>query len=516
MGTGTDCYEFRIKLIGDEVRCSYDEPGRLNQDLEGRIDRSHLDTILLLEEWLKRWEWIARMSGASTRLLVPDTFTILGNHLWNLAFADGRVGQKIIEARRIVRRVDRDVRPTTIRVRMSFGRDATDLAALPWEFIRFPGPPPQAAFLLATETNLVLDRYLPDLGLVKQAFRPADGRVRVLFVLSLPVEGRYSDERAGVENLRTALLTRGQTEENPTAVPDVVIEADYIDGWNAAEVGRRLAAFKTGPNPGPVDVVHLISLCRLSSAAKTPELYVGGNQRWTEAEGVVEVLTRDGSNLPQLVVLHLCDSDDEVTEHLEQVAPAFIMAGIPAVLAMQYPMQPQNCWSFVQTFYERLAEGKNVGDAVQLARYDLRQNGVEPAQARQFGIPVLFMQSMVDGSLVRRRVASDSGQPRAGVIPSSLPGEQHRATPAPISLKRFLLDELDKIYEESGSTAVDALQEWLDGTHWPEGTDPETLYKVKRAIRFQRRQFANDPEADLMCQRLLQVLRKRFEGTEPA
>jgi hypothetical protein len=516
MGTNTACYEFRIQLTGNEVRCSYDEPGKpKNHQVEkGWIDRSHLETILLLEEWLKRWEWIARTRDDSTRLLVPDTFKILGHHLWKLAFA-GKVGDKIVEARSAARRIDPDLKLSTIRVRMSFGPDAADLVALPWEFIRYPGSSLQPPFLLATETNLVLDRYLPDLDQAEQAFRTADGRVRVLFVVSLPIKDRYADERAGVDELREALLTRKEADDNPAANPGADIDADCIDGWDAEAVSKRLDAFKTGPNPGPVDVVHLISLCRLAQRSKTPELFVGGSRKWNEAQGVVDVLTHDASNLPQLVVLHLCDSDDEVAEHLEQVAPAFIMAGIPAVLAMQYPMQPQTCWPFVHTFYDRLANGENVGDAVQLARRELEWNK-EPAQARQFGIPVLFMQSKVDGSLVQRRVTSDPGHSKAGAIPSSKPGEQQRAGPAPISLKRFLLDELDKIYEESRSDAVNQLQEWLDRARWPEGTDPVTVDKVKRAIRSQRQRLAHDSEADLICQRLLRVLRERFEEAESA
>ena len=55
-------YEFKITLNSQKVKCEFDTPTEKGGALEETyIHREqNLDTILVLEQWLKRWEWIAK------------------------------------------------------------------------------------------------------------------------------------------------------------------------------------------------------------------------------------------------------------------------------------------------------------------------------------------------------------------------------------------------------------------------------------------------------------------------
>ena len=88
----SDDYEFRFKLSDSKVRCElwessgkrrnkHDFFGGQDIDLDIGPNGERLETIAVLEEWLKRWEWIGSKPGSkagASRLLVPDTFKILG------------------------------------------------------------------------------------------------------------------------------------------------------------------------------------------------------------------------------------------------------------------------------------------------------------------------------------------------------------------------------------------------------------------------------------------------------
>jgi hypothetical protein len=91
-------YLFEIKLNSTKVRCVIDAPDGKRRTFEEDIQREpHLETISVLEQWLKRWEWIAKASDPGQSLLVPGTFRVLGDNLWNLALANN-IGRELIQA----------------------------------------------------------------------------------------------------------------------------------------------------------------------------------------------------------------------------------------------------------------------------------------------------------------------------------------------------------------------------------------------------------------------------------
>ncbi|SFN88327.1 CHAT domain-containing protein [Geodermatophilus obscurus] len=487
-------YDFRITLDGAEVRCVYDSPDSGRNEVRGVIRReSHLETIQVLEQWLKRWERIADLeqrgritsqprltSSRALSLLVPDTFKILGNHLWQLAL-DGPPGERLTQARRDQLRSDDETGPR-IRVRLVFEDGAQDLAALPWEFVRCPDP----AFYLATETNLVLGRFVAGKG-ESEIRCSEDEKVRVLFVVCLPTTEDFTAERQEIRELQAEL-------EAVTA-----LEIEPVDEWDPAEVVTRLRGFRDRRHH--VDVVHLVALCK--DVGGRPQLYLPdghGGAGWDDPQPVVDTLTSERAARPTLVVLHLSDWDQDPSEHFEQLAPAFVTADIPAVLAMQYPMPPRKGRAFVKSIYERLAAGERIGEAVQLARNQLFL-GVQ--LNRQFGTPVLYLQSRVDGNLIRRAVAPDADEGRLEA-PATQPQPRTPESRQPAGdVRAVLLRLLGN--QGTRTPAVEALTRWVRDVPWPD--DPG---KARQLIRIKRRDESDDADTRALCELMLGEIEFRF------
>jgi hypothetical protein len=480
-------YEFRLRFGRDEVTGTWDGPNTTNGQLTPQKIRreDHLETIQLLESWLKRWDWIARRKGE--RLLVPDTFKVLGNHLWKMALCDV-LGQPLNDAINDVQHSKLRPRPA-VRVRMSFV-DAPDLSALPWEFVHLDGDTP---FFLAAETTLTLGRYLDGRARPETDFLSADNKLRVLFVVALPDWAEFDDERLQVQRLTDDLSQHGETSERMQLV--------RYEGWDHEKVARKLREFRAGRDGGRVDVVHLTALFKRDDDHKIflPDEF-GKWGEWTNADQVVHALTDDPDNRPDLVILHLCDWHEHdianAPEHFEQLAPAFIRKEIPAVLAMQYPMRLAEVRDFVPSLYRNLAAGMTIGGAVQACRNDQvhRRN-------RYFGTPVLYMQSKVDGRLVAKVASGDDAEipGNRDLLPSSRkPAE---ASPPPADL----IFELTRVVDEMpGTETTNEVIGWIEGQPWPASVKDQTvLLEVQNRIRMYRRDHNDNQEADDIMRLLL-------------
>lgn len=157
------------------------------------VDRLQRETVDLLEQWLKRWEWIAQFeedehNTYGRRLLVPETFRVLGSLLWQLVL-DGAVGVALHEFRG-----DAEEGGKTLRVLVCFDDSAETLALLPWEFLYRPDMPGAAGYFLGTETNLVLSRYV-ELPKGRPTMRATKDKLRIILWLTLPDTPDYVDDR---------------------------------------------------------------------------------------------------------------------------------------------------------------------------------------------------------------------------------------------------------------------------------------------------------------------------------
>ena len=96
----------------------------------------------------------------------------------------------------------------------------------------------------------------------------------------------------------------------------------------------------------------------------------------------------------KLVVLNACQGAEvSATKPLAGIAPQLVARGIPAVVAMQYPISDEAAVTFAREFYLKLCAGWNRGQvdaAISHARNRIRMDVDEPLA---FATPVLFLRS---------------------------------------------------------------------------------------------------------------------------
>lgn len=427
-------------------------------------------TIEVLRSWLNRWTALTRASeqGKYEHFIVGDTFAVLGQHLYATIFF-GKVEDGFKEAREAA-----VARSATLRLLLRFDSAADDLAQLPWELL-FAND----AFL-AAENKLVLSRSLSsEKGMVKKISR--DPPLVVQFLVTIPQTKAYEQQR---EKLIAAL-------KRPTKY-STSIRSEVLEKWDQDEAAKVL---RTRPYP---QVVHVIGICRRSRSPNREgmEIYLddGGGPQWRSGEAVVNLFSRNWDLPPEervrLVVLHLCEPsplDFEAT--FERLAPALVRQGIPAVIAMQYPLSEEAEGRFVEQLYKGLAERQSIEEAVQGARNDLFTKFEED---RLFGSPVLYMQS-VDSQLLAPAAGGEAGA-KAG--PSSF-----LAPPIPArSTLDLLLQKLDDLSEPQGlRDAVEAILR--ESTDWP----PQ-LSKVKRRVSGLVRDYTYQPELARIFSELVKAI----------
>jgi hypothetical protein len=105
------------------------------------------------------------------------------------------------------------------------------------------------------------------------------------------------------------------------------------------------------------------------------------------------VILQDVKSL-RLVFLNACDTA-KATKQKDQdpftgVATAMIMAGIPAVVAMQFPITDKAAVSFAGTFYPRIVSGFPVDAAVAEGRKAIK---LADSSTMEWATPVLFKRS---------------------------------------------------------------------------------------------------------------------------
>lgn len=102
---------------------------------------------------------------------------------------------------------------------------------------------------------------------------------------------------------------------------------------------------------------------------------------------------KDAGSL-RLVVLNACEtavaSAAGSHDPVAGVATALVMAGVPAVVAMQSPIEDTKAAAFSAAFYDRLADGLSIEEAVTEGRQAIHSLDADGAD---WAIPVLFMRS---------------------------------------------------------------------------------------------------------------------------
>src|SRR3954453_23928945 len=260
-----------------------------------------------------------------------------------------------------------------LRVRLRF--DAPALAALPWEFLYDQRQPDY--IVLSENTPLV--RYIE----VPETIKPltVTGPLRILGMVASPTGLTPLDverERSRIEEATAGLQARGLVELHwlDPATPRELQAALRLDKWHIFHFAGH-GGFDPAIDEGVVAFVD-----EQGAAVRVPATQLGR-------------LLGDQNPL-RLAVLNACEGARGSTHDLfSSTAATLVRRGTPAVVAMQYEITDDAAIEFSRDFYEALAGGIAVDEALAEAR-----KGVALAipGTLEWGTTVLFMRA-ADGIL---------------------------------------------------------------------------------------------------------------------
>jgi hypothetical protein len=306
---------------------------------------------------------VVRSIDSSAATLVRD----IGERLFRGAFS-GEVEKCYTSSVQIA-----DQRNVGLRIRLRL--DDPDVAQLPWEYLRDPS---SGGNFLGLDLDTPLVRYM-------QIARPAkrlrvDGPLKVLAVISTPKGREGIDATREWANLQLALdplLKRGLVSLRQLETPSfAALEA---------ELGRN-----------DYHIFHFVGHGGYDEQARDGVLVFtdpDGSESWVTSDQLGPILG-DQRTL-QLAVLNACEGAiSEGKDLFAGCAQRLVARGVPAVIAMQAEITDQAAIDFSQRFYEALAGGRPVDEALIRGRKAIFS---APNQL-EWGTPVLYMRSG-DGKL---------------------------------------------------------------------------------------------------------------------
>jgi hypothetical protein len=252
-----------------------------------------------------------------------------------------------------------------LRIRLSI--DPPEIAAWPWELLYDP----QRDHTFATAIATPLVRYLDQTSLFgapteQEAELPLD----LLLVLPSAANLNLAEEKRLIEEAVAGLKHALHLRVLPgpvtrTALADALLLARY-------------------------DIVHVSGHGAFLDGQGYVELNLpDGSPDWVDGNS----LSRIFSNHPhlKLVILNVCRGG-QVAEGtaFRGLAPQLVRRGIPAVVAMQYPLTDQAGLTFAREFYKQLSTGENAGQIDVAITHGRNMLAVLYPGSRSFATPVLY------------------------------------------------------------------------------------------------------------------------------
>lgn len=231
------------------------------------------------------------------------------------------------------------------------------LAGVPWELMYDA----EARKRVVLNREMAIVRYLEVPEPIR--IRPMKGRLRVLFVTGDSSGLKLDEERTRVRAALDGVVEMHELNDaSYQALEKTLEDLDphiiHFMGHGSFQGDEGALDFCDGPVTGK-------QLAPLLYAANEPDL--------------------------RLVVLNACRTAEVPrragVDPFGGVASALVMAGIPAVIAMQFPISDPAAIAFSVRFYTRLAGGDVVEDAVHGGRMAVR--GVDK-ESTEWATPVLF------------------------------------------------------------------------------------------------------------------------------
>ncbi|MDJ0798901.1 MAG: AAA-like domain-containing protein [Calothrix sp. MO_167.B12] len=304
----------------------------------------------------------------------------------------------------------------SVRLRLIF--ESPELAAFPWEFLYNK----QTNTFLGNNTQTVLSRYI-DVPLQKRDIKAASLPLRVLLVISSPSNLATLDVAGEAKLIQEALGKHIQTGD---------VELDILRDATIHNINQKL-------RENNYNVFHFI-----------------GHGDFQDNKGYIALVDRDGkanfldderfanfflgNNILGLVILNSCGGATvSSNQAFAGTAPNLVRRGIPAVIAMQYPIFDDTAKIFADEFYRTLALGYPVDAAMQTTRNAISMEvGLD---RRDFATPVLYMRardgiilSGLDAETKTLTYASGDNQEGEPLTPRNQAetGKQKRESLAPV------------------------------------------------------------------------------------
>jgi hypothetical protein len=264
---------------------------------------------------------------------------------------------------------------TGVRLRLNI--QAPELVALPWEFLYDEREGEYICFSRST----TLIRYL---GLTQpiQSLTVAPP-LRILGMIATPADRAQLDTSREQARLTEAL---GDLEKQG------VVKLYWMPGQTWQDLQRELRRDHW-------HVFHFIGHGSFDSTSREGFLALADEAGKTQRFGAVQLsrLLKDHASL-RLVVLNACEgARSDGKDVFSSTAATLAQRGIPAVLAMQYAISDHAAIHLTQMFYEALADGQAVDEAVAEARKAISSSN---SRTLEWGTPVLYMRS-TDGVLFK-------------------------------------------------------------------------------------------------------------------
>ena len=256
-----------------------------------------------------------------------------------------------------------------IRVRLAI--DPPELAVLPWEFLFNP----ERRKFLAADPSTLLVRFLD------QSVFPPITPLTVwppLKMLVVVPGGTGLD----VDRERDLILDAVEL------LPEGTLDVRFLDGEVTLE---RLGDAISGE---AFHILHYIGHGSFDENRQEAFLYFNGSDRgeWVATTQIGHLLLTQSTL--RLVVLNACQSAEVSSARaFVGMAPALVAAGVPSVVAMQYPILDRDAVSFARNFYRALCKGDSVG-RVDVATTHARNRllAYYPG-SRGFATPVIYMRA---------------------------------------------------------------------------------------------------------------------------
>jgi hypothetical protein len=310
-------------------------------------------------------------------LFQPDQLTDLLNRIsMNDQAAAKELGQGLFDTvydarlqsllNRSLDEAERQAKGLRIRLRLS---DTPELINLPWEYLYDPAF--QRFYALSVDTPIVRFLDLPErVGSVL-----VEPPLKVLVMLSSPSDYPSLDVEAEWNRLRTALAP---LEEGG------LLQVERMDQATLPRLQQKM-------RQNNYHIFHFIGHGTTDEDTQQGALLFeteSGSGQLVDSR-LLSTLLYDEKTL-RLVVLNACQGGQTWAKNpFGGVAQGLVQQGIPAVVAMQFPVTDQAAIAFSQGFYGALADFSPIDMAISEARKAMFFAG----NAVEWGTPVLYLRA---------------------------------------------------------------------------------------------------------------------------